>query len=200
MSMSASGQLAKTIVFSHWKGRPYVRTLVKPSNPKSGPQKSVRAMLKNLSQRWAALSTANKATWQTPADVATVSPFNAYVSYNLTRWSHFKSPSNVYPAAEAAAAPTAPTTTATAGVREITLSMADGATPPTWGWMIFASTTTGFTPSFSNLIAVVTRTATPTVYINKPLVTGVPMYFRIKGATIDGVTGTLEVERTATPT
>jgi len=200
MSLDASGQLGKAIVFSKWKGRNYVRSLTIPSNPKSGPQKSVRAVMKFLSQYWVSLSAGEKASYDTLADQTSISPFNAYIAYNLGRWSHFKGPSQNYPATEVSATPSAPTTTATAGVREIQLSIADGAVVPTWGWMIFRSTVTGFTPSFSNLVQLVPRSATPTIYIDKPLATGTPQYYRIKGLMDDGKLGTLEAERTATPT
>lgn len=42
MSMSASGGFAGTLVFAGWKGRPYVRQLVVPSNPHSQPQEDSR--------------------------------------------------------------------------------------------------------------------------------------------------------------
>lgn len=44
-SLEASGALAKTIVFSIWKGRPYVRELVNPSNPSSAGQVAIRLIL-----------------------------------------------------------------------------------------------------------------------------------------------------------
>lgn len=45
MSLSASGSVADTIVFSIWKGRPYVRELVTPSNPQTANQAAVRSIL-----------------------------------------------------------------------------------------------------------------------------------------------------------
>ena len=200
MSMDASGTLADAATFSKWKCRNYVRQRVVPANPNSGPQMSVRAMMRFLSQAWDALSAANKATWQTRADQTIISTFNAFTSYNLARWRSFKAPSKEDPATEVGAAPTAPTTTVTAGVRELQLSIADGATPPDWAWLIFRSTVTGFTPSFSNLVRVVPRTGTPTVYIDTGLVTGTTYYYRIKGTLATGVSGTLEAEKSGTPT
>lgn len=44
-SETASGSFAKSIVFSIWKGRAYVRQLVKPSNPRSEGQVAQRAAL-----------------------------------------------------------------------------------------------------------------------------------------------------------
>ena len=199
MSLDASGSLGGSVVFSKWKGRNYARVLVIPSNPKTAPQISVRAMMRGLSQDWTNLTAGNKATWATRAASMIVSPFNAYVSYNLDRWRHFKAPSKQDPATEAGGAPSAPTTTPTAGVREVQLSIADGATPPDWFWLIFRSVTTGFTPSFSNLVRVVKRSGTPTVYIDTPLTTGIAVFYRIKGTLATGVSGALEAERTATP-
>lgn len=200
MSLDASGSLGGAIVFSKWKGRPYVRSLVTPSNPSLPGQVSVRAMMRALSQIWAGLTTGNKATWETRADAATISTFNAFIGANLERWRHFKAPSKQDPATEVGGAPTAPTTTVTPGVRELQLSIADGATPPDWFWLIFRSTVTGFTPSFSNLVRVIPWAATPTIYIDTPLVTGTPYYYRIKGTLATGVSGALEAEKTGTPT
>ena len=78
------------------------------------------------------------------------------------------------------------------------LSIADGATPPQWGWLIHRGTT-GFTPSYANVIAAIPRSATPTVYTDSPLVAGT-YYYRIRGFSVDGVAGTLEVERSGTAT
>lgn len=200
MSLDASGTIGNALVFSKWKGRNYVRSHVTPSNPNSANQISVRAMMRFLAQYWATLSAGDKATWLAQATQKIVSNFNAYSSYNLTRHRHYLSPSKAYPAAAVQAAPSAPVTTPSALVRSIQLSIADGATPPQWGWMIHRSTVTGFTPSFSNVVRLIPRTATPTIYVDTPLTTGIPYYYRLRGFSVDGVQGALEVERTATPT
>lgn len=200
MSMDASGTVANAVTFSKWKGRNYARQRVVPANPNSAPQQSVRAMMKALSQAWTGLTAGNKATWQDRADQTIISTFNAFCSYNLSRWRSFKAPSKEDPATEVGAAPSAPTTTVTAGVRELQLSIADGATPPDWFWLIFRSTVSGFTPSFSNLVHVVPKTATPTVFIDTALVTGTTYYYRVKGTLATGVSGALEAEKSGTPT
>lgn len=200
MSFAASGTIADTATFATWKGRPYVRRRVVPANPQSNAQVSMRSMMKFLSQIWDGLTAGNKATWDAAAAAAAVSPFNSFCAASMKRWNSYKGPTKEDPAAEAGAGGLAPTTTPTAGVKEISLSIADGATPPDWGWLIHASVTTGFTPSRSTAVAIIERTATPTVFLHTGLVTGVPMYYRIQGFSDDGVLGTLEVERTATPT
>jgi len=45
MSMSASGSIGKSIVFSIWKGVAYVRQWIKPANPKDPDQGDVRIMM-----------------------------------------------------------------------------------------------------------------------------------------------------------
>lgn len=200
LSLDASGTIAKTATFSKWKGRNYVRNRVIPANPKSAAQVSMRGMMKFLSQIWDGLTAGNKATWDDLADASQISPFNAMVGRNMDLWNTYKGPTKEYPATEVGAGGLAPTTTVTAGVKELSLSIADGATPPDWGWIIHRSTSTGFTPSRSTLVAAIERTGTPTVYLDTPLTTGVTYYYRIQGFADDSVLGTLEVEKSGTPT
>ncbi len=170
MSLDASGKLAGTLVFAKWKGRNYVRSLVKPANPKSGGQVGVRAMFKFLAQNWAPLSTANKATWEDRADDLVASPFNAYMSYNQKRWRDFNTPTIEDPATETGTLPTGPTGVATPDIRSMTLVITDGANPPDYGYAIFRSLTGTFSLAFSNCIAVVPwDSGGTTKYIDSPL-------------------------------
>jgi hypothetical protein len=200
MSLEASGTIANAITFAKWKGRPYARQRVIPTNPKSVKQVSVRAMMTFLTQYWASQTAPNKATWDVAAKAAAISTFNAYVAANCSRWGHFLGPSKADPATEVGTAPAAPTTTITNQVKELSLSIVDGADVPDWGWMIFRSTVTGFTPSISNLVAVIPRVGTPTVFVDTNLTTAVPYYYRIKGFMATAKLGVLEAETTGTPT
>ena len=58
-SLTASGSVGKTITYSNWKGRPYVRRLVKPLNPMLAGQQAVRNALRAIAQAvvWANLTT-----------------------------------------------------------------------------------------------------------------------------------------------
>lgn len=200
LSLDASGTLAGAMVFSKWKGRNYVRSHVIPANPKTGPQIGVRSMFKFLSQYWTSQSALNKATWLLRAAENSVSEFNAYVSYNQFRWRNFLGPSKAFPAAEVATAPTAPTATAVAGVRQITLTITKGANAPDWGYMIFRSPTTTFTPAFSNCVATIQIIAGGNgLYVDTPLVAGAYFYM-IKGFMADGKLGSISTEYTATVT
>ena len=63
MSLDASGSLGKALVFSKWKGRNYVRTLVRPSNPKSVLQVAIRSMMKFLAQAWKDMTAPEQTAW-----------------------------------------------------------------------------------------------------------------------------------------
>ena len=169
-SMSASGTLAKTIVFSGWKGRPYVRKHVKPKNPKSNSQVGVRSMFSFLAQEWAGIAAADQATWEDRAAQTIISPFNAFMAFNQSRWRDFNTPSMADPPTEVGTPPTGPTGTATPDGRAMILEITDGVTPPDWGYAIFRSLTGVFTLAWSNCIAVVKWDVSGvTTYVDSPL-------------------------------
>jgi len=49
-------KLGDQVVFSNWKGRGYMRTWVKPANPRTLKQRAVRDHMKKLVQRWQEIS------------------------------------------------------------------------------------------------------------------------------------------------
>lgn len=151
-SMSASGTVGKTIVYSSWKGRPYVRERVIPSNPKSGAQTGRRAMFKFLTQEWNAILASAKATWQDLADQLIASRFNAYVSHNMARWHHFNTPTTNYPAAEVNAASDETLSAATWEENRIKLASEITAINQAWGTVIYAQLAGAVTPSVGTAI------------------------------------------------
>lgn len=175
MSLDASGSVGKAMVFSKWKGRNYVRQLVKPANPKSPLQVSTRSIMKFLAQNWAAISTADKATWQAIADQIIASPFNAYTKTNLANWTQFLAPGQVSTllrtgtfGQEAAAALQL---AATGGVGQVTITCDMDTANDNWGLLIFRSTTTSFNGARDNLVGAILQTATgTTTFIDTGLV------------------------------
>jgi hypothetical protein len=163
MSFDASGSLAGTLVFSKWKGRPYVRQLVTPANPNSETQVSVRAMMRFLSQTWAAIVSMNQATWEPQAQAGSFSPFNAYTKTNLIGWKENKAPSEMYPATRAGTLATTPAIAATGFTRYASIQYTQGGITVNWGLILCRSLTMGFTPSFANTIRVLDITAGTTV-------------------------------------
>ncbi len=170
MSLAASGSLANTITFSSWKGRAYVRERVVPANPRSGGQVGMRAMFKYLAQVWDGLTDGNKATWETRAADAVISPFNAFMSYNQKRWRNFLGITKEDPALAAGTNAVWAIGSATAGVRQITLSKAITTANDGWALGIHRELTTGQPNTFANCIAVITAASIATfTYVDTPL-------------------------------
>lgn len=101
LGRDASGSLAGQVIFSTWKGKPYVKKHTKPKQPRTPKQVSMRAMMAFLSKQWSGLADVDQATWQNLALASQISPFNAYQKENLKRWRNYQAPSNVYPATQA---------------------------------------------------------------------------------------------------
>lgn len=186
LSLEASGSLAGAIVFSKWKGRPYVRELVKPANPKSGGQVGVRSMMSWLTKQWDGIDAADKATWEDRADAKVISNFNAYVGYNLFRWRDFLAPTKHDPETDADTAPSPGAGSATAGVRSITVAQAITAAADGWGIAFFRALTTGFSTSFDTLIGIRAIAGTAdVVLVDSPLIPDT-YYYNMRSITDDG--------------
>lgn len=63
LSFGASGSLAKTMVASKWKGRPYMRQHVVPANPNSTGQQSTRNAFSFASNVWKNMGALAVAPW-----------------------------------------------------------------------------------------------------------------------------------------
>ncbi len=200
-SLEASGTLGDTLTFSRWKGRPYVRERVIPSNPRSGSQVGVRSMFAFLAQQWASLDSAEQATCSALAAQLVASNFNGFMSRDQKRWRNFLAPGKSDPVPETGTLATAGTETATAGVRQITVDfpiITDAGT--NWGLMVFRALVTAFTPAFSNCIAVVEANAIGAVtFVDTPLAPDEYFYNGIY-FTDDGLMGSAIGEVSATVT
>lgn len=184
LSIDARGKFGGSIVFSNWKGRPTVRKLVTPSNPKSGAQTGQRAMMGFLARAWAPLADNDKASWTTLAEERKVSGFNAFTRFNLDRWTQFTTPMQT-PTSNGQTPPTMGALTVTGQVRQLTISQVITTAEDIWGMLIAISTTTGFTPSKDTIFAAVAYSASPIVYVASGLNAGT-YYVRTAGFTGDG--------------
>ena len=198
-SLGASGTLAKAVTFSICKGRPYVRERVIPSNPKSGAQTGRRAMLKFLSQAWAALDAAEQATYQDLADELVSAPFNAYISINMKRWHNFESPTQETPAGEANNGSDNVLTAAVWEENRVKLTLAGTGLAEAWGITFHASLTGTFTPTVGNCIMVEpdTTIASHDVFWTPPAVD--TYYFDTIAFSDDGIKETEGGEQSAVP-
>jgi hypothetical protein len=197
MSLDASGTIGRSIVFSNWKGINYVRRHAVPANPNNPSQVAVRQCLKALAQAWAGIGATPQGTWDDYITGKTESPFNGFVGYNAIRFRDGLGFADTYPYAATGTAPGAPTTTVTGAVRAVNLSIADGADPGDF-WMIHTGST-GFTPAWSNVLAIVPRVASPTVYSHTPVAAGT-YYYRVRGVAWNAALGALEAEKSGTAT
>ena len=141
-SLDASGTLADAITFSKWKGRPYVRERVIPSNPKSGAQTGRRAMFRFLSQAWNDVGTSEKATWLPLAEQIIASNFNAYLKDNMERWHNFLAPTDEYPVPSTGTPSDNALTACVWEENRVKLSIAGTTLGDNWGIAIFASLNT----------------------------------------------------------
>jgi len=197
MSLDASGSIAKTITFSKWKGRSYVRELVIPANPKSGGQVGVRSTFKFITQIFGTLSALIVSHWKDIADQSSVTPLNSMVSRNQSDFSAgfglIQDPTFTPGAVEAAPGGGA----AAAAIRQLIVTWVDSGGADDWCTLIYASTVNGFTPSTANLVAVIPNGVQ--LFTHKGLSTGVAEYYRIGGCETGGTLGTLAAQFTGTP-
>lgn len=87
LSLDASGQVGKSMVFSKWKGINYVRRYIVPANPETDDQVAVRDLVRDASQAWATGATvgaviidaAYKLAYDTAASGQALSGFNLFI-------------------------------------------------------------------------------------------------------------------------
>lgn len=80
-------KLGDNVVFSMWKGRPYMRSYVKPANPQSNAQTANRlhmAAIVDLYQTNVKGTAANVAAWDSAALAASISGYNLFTKYGRT--------------------------------------------------------------------------------------------------------------------
>lgn len=200
LSLDASGTIANSMTFAKWKGRPYVRTRVIPANPRTEKQTAIRAIMAFLARQWASLTASEQSTWSDKAKQTNVSPFNAFAGTNAFDWRNALYPSKTYPAARSSTAPSAPTVTAQGGQRQATLTITKGANQPTWGYSIHRSTQSGFTPSWTNAVALVAVDGSGNAtYLDTPL-PAATYYYIARPFNADGKEGTASSQASATVT
>lgn len=200
MSVAASGTFAKTLVFSIWKGRAYVRERVIPANPKSAMQLGVRAMMGFLAQAWAGLVAGEKDDYDAGALSKSISAFNEFLSQNLSAWQQFVTPSKNWPAENAATPLTVTTQTLTGGAGLCTIELTPSGATAIWGLLIFRDTSEITAPSWANCIAAIAADgANPVTYVNTPLAAGT-YHYRSAVFCDDGVMGAVKADATAVVT
>lgn len=83
LSFDAGGQIAKTQVYSRWKGRPYVRRYVVPANPNSAEQQKTRNSFKWLMDAWKYWPAGALDAWNLYAASLQITNRNAFAKQNV---------------------------------------------------------------------------------------------------------------------
>lgn len=83
LSFGASGAIAKTQVYSTWKGRAYARRYVVPSNPDTAEQQLTRSVFAWLNQVWKFAPASMTAAFDAYAEGQVMTGRNAFIKQNL---------------------------------------------------------------------------------------------------------------------
>lgn len=83
LSFGASGSLAKSMVYSKWKGRPYVRQHVVPANPQTSAQQLTRNAFSWLQSVFAFGTSNFVSTWKAYAQGQVLTDRNGWTKTNL---------------------------------------------------------------------------------------------------------------------
>lgn len=83
MSFRARGQVGKTLVFAKWKGIPYARQYVVPSNPKTAQQTQQRGLFSWVHDCYKWLPAEATAAWAAYAKGTNMTPANAWQQKNI---------------------------------------------------------------------------------------------------------------------
>lgn len=83
LALGASGTIASTLTASRWKGRPYIRQRVIPSNPQTTAQTLTRDIFRNLSSVWTVADALVQAPWQRFVQGLVQTDRNAFMGQNV---------------------------------------------------------------------------------------------------------------------
>lgn len=145
-----------------------------------------------LSMSWRELTTTQKDLWIPQAAAISVSPFNAYVKSNMKRFTQFDGP-QVVPSPSASTAASMGTLTPVGGIKQIDWSQAVTTPNDMTGILVAMSTTSGFTPSRSNIVQARYGTTSPVAGVITTLAAGT-YYVRTASLQEDGTIGTFVTE------
>jgi hypothetical protein len=144
LSFGAGGAIAKTQVYSKWRGVPYARRYVIPANPRTAEQTLTRSAFAQLREMWKVSPELQQAPWNAFATGRPFLGFNKYIGENIRVMRGEPDMSNFIgspgargglPAIDMAVVPTA-----TAGELQVTFGLP---TAPT-GWTLNSIVAVGF--------------------------------------------------------
>lgn len=84
LSFGADGQLARTAVYSKWKGIPYARRYVIPANPRTTRQMVTRDLFRFLNEMWKVMPATGREPWNANAQGRPYTGINKFISSNVS--------------------------------------------------------------------------------------------------------------------
>lgn len=171
LSFGASGQIGKTQVYAAWKGRPYARRYVVPSNPNSTGQAETRSTFKWLNNVWKYMPASAIEAWQLYGQNSRFTDRNGWIKSNLSGLRSQADLTNLIfsPSANGGIAATSIAVAAGAGQLAVTLT---APTLPT-GWTIVEAIAAAIRqqdPQSGTLYVVTSATDATSPYV--PTITG----------------------------
>ncbi len=134
LSIGASGTIAKTQVYASWRGIPYVRRYVVPSNPRSPEQEETRGVFTYLNGLWKSMSADVQAPWTAFASGQKFVNRNAFLGKNVSALRAGMDLTGFIASPGSGGGPAPGTATYTGGSGAVTINLTT-VTPPT-GWTI----------------------------------------------------------------
>jgi len=138
LSFDASGQIAKTQVYSRWKGRSYTRRHVIPNNPQTSEQMLTRDVFSFLQNVYKYLPTLGIEPWEAYARGKVMTPRNAFSKSNIASIRSETDLDLLTLSPGALGGPPAASVTPTPGSGTLSLAITAPSNLPT-GWTIYSA-------------------------------------------------------------
>lgn len=132
LSFSASGTIAKTQVYSSWRGRQYVRRYAIPSNPNTMGQQQTREVFAWLQAVWKASPTDFQAPWNGFIKGRPLTARNALTMFNVPVLRSGSTLADMIASPGSAAGIAAASMTTTPGSGSLTVAVTAPALPTGW--------------------------------------------------------------------
>jgi hypothetical protein len=132
LSFASSGSIAKTVVYSKWKGRPYARQHVTPANPNTAAQQETRNAFSWLQSVFAFGTAGFVSTWQLVATGQVLTDRNAWTKANLPTLRPATDITGILFSAGAKGGLPPASIAAAAGTAQITVTLGAPALPSGW--------------------------------------------------------------------
>lgn len=153
-SFGASGTLADLLTYSNSRGTPYMKKKGHTGNPRTNKQTTFRIMFAWLASQWSQIGPANRLTWHPQARLKKISPYNAYIAANTSRWLNYLAPSQTPNADGVLEASHRNVATANWDGNKFNIITNATHLHDGWGFIIHAGTFGGFTRARSTAIII----------------------------------------------